>query len=250
MLNDYGYVDIMPHLTLDTFFNGKVRVMQNTTGYRFSIDSVLLAYHSVPRHGDKVLDLGTGCGIIPMLLVFRHPYITVYGAEVQSELAALAVSNVKENQMEDRITVLFSDMKLLRPTMTDGPVDLVVCNPPYRKPGSGRINPDKQRAVARHEVKVNLLEIIQTAHRMLRTAGKFITIYTAERTTDILAQMRMDDIEPKFLRMIHSRRNTDAKLILIEGIKGARQGLKIAPPVIVYDNQGDYTNEVKQMFKP
>jgi tRNA1Val (adenine37-N6)-methyltransferase len=85
---------------------------------------------------------------------------------------------------------------------------------------------------------------------MLRTAGKFITIYTAERTTDILAQMRKDDIEPKFMRMIHSRRNTDAKLILIEGIKGARPGLKIAPPLIVYDDHSDYSYEVQQMFKP
>lgn len=240
----------MPHLTIDTFFNGNVRVAQNKTGYRFSIDSVLLAYHCVPRQGDKVLDLGTGCGIIPIILVFRHPYITVYGAEVQSELATLAVTNVKENHMEDCITVLYSDMKLLRPKMTDGPVDLVVCNPPYRKPGSGKINPDEQRAVARHELKVNLSELIQTASRMLRTAGKFITIYTAERTTDILAQMRMDDIEPKFMRMIHSRQNTDAKLILIEGIKGARPGLKIAPPLIVYDDHSDFTGEVKLMFKP
>lgn len=240
----------MPDLTIDSFFSGNVRLAQNKTGYRFSIDSMLLAYHCVPRQGDKVLDLGTGCGIIPIILAFRHPNITVYGAEVQSELATLAVTNVKENHMEDCIIVLHSDMKLLKPKITDGLVDIVVCNPPYRKPGSGRINPDEQRAVARHELKVNLPELIQTACRMLRTAGKFITIYTAERTTDILAQMRKDDIEPKFMRMIHSRRNTDAKLILIEGIKGARPGLKIAPPLIVYDDHSDYSYEVQQMFKP
>jgi tRNA1Val (adenine37-N6)-methyltransferase len=169
---------------------------------------------------------------------------------VQTELAELAVSNVRENRLEEHITVFCTDMKLLRPAMTAGPVDLVVCNPPFRRQGSGRINPDAQRAVARHEIKANLGDIIQTSHRMLRTAGRLVLIYTAGRLTDILSRMRSDGIEPKFIRMIHSRQDTEAALILIEGVKGGRPDLKIAPPLIIYDKKNDYTDEVKSMFRP
>lgn len=240
----------MNSCTTDTFFNGKIRITQDRTGYRFSIDAVLLAYFADPRSGNKVLDLGTGCGIIPLILAYRQPNIAIYGVEVQTELAGLAVSNVRENQLEDRITVFCTDMKLLRPVMTAGLVDLVVCNPPFRRQGSGRINPDAQRAVARHEIKVNLGDIIQTSHRMLRTAGRLVLIYTAGRLTDILTRMRADGIEPKFIRMIHSRRDTEATLILIEGVKGGRPDLKIAPPLVIYDKKDDYTDEVESMFRP
>jgi tRNA1Val (adenine37-N6)-methyltransferase len=236
--------------TTDTFFNGKIRITQDRAGYRFSIDAVLLAYFADPRSGDIVLDLGTGCGIIPLILAYRQPQIAIYGVEVQTELAELAVSNVRENRLEEHITVFCTDMKLLRPAMTAGPVDLVVCNPPFRRQGSGRINPDAQRAVARHEIKANLGDIIQTSHRMLRTAGRLVLIYTAGRLTDILSRMRSDGIEPKFIRMIHSRQDTEAALILIEGVKGGRPDLKIAPPLIIYDKKNDYTDEVKSMFRP
>jgi len=240
----------MNSYTTDTFFNGKIRIAQDRTGYRFSIDAVLLAYFADPRSGDKVLDLGTGCGIIPLILAYRQPHIAIYGVEVQTELAELAVCNVRENQLEDRITVFCNDMKLLRPAMTAGPVDLVVCNPPFRRQGSGRINPDTQRAVARHEIKANLGDIIQTSHRMLRTAGRLVLIYTAGRLTDALCRMRTDGIEPKFIRMIHSRQDTAADLILIEGVKGGRPDLKIAPPLIIYDKKTDYTDEVESMLRP
>ncbi len=240
----------MASFTTDTFFDGKIRVMQNRTGYRFSIDAVLLAYHAAPRSGDKVLDLGTGCGIISLIMACRRSDLRIYAVEVQTELADLAATNVNQNQLEDRIDVLCTDMKLLTPQMTFGPCDLIVSNPPYHRPGSGRINPDAQRAVARHEIKASLLDVLQTTRRMLRTAGRFVTIYTAERTTDILSQMRIEQIEPKMIRMIHSNRDTEAKLILIEAVKGGRPGLKVAPSLIVYDEKGDYTDDVQQMFEP
>jgi len=240
----------MNSYTTDTFFDGRIRVRQNRAGYRFSIDAVLLAYHIGPRAGDKILDLGTGCGIIPLIMAYRRPEISIYAVEVQTALAELAISNVRENMLQERITVICTDMKLLTPDMTAGEVDLVVCNPPYRRHGSGRINPDEQRAVARHEIKTNIGDVVLTARRMLRTSGRFVMIYTAERMTDILYQMRVDCIEPKFIRMIHSNRDTEARLILVEGVKGGRPGLKIAPPLIVYDEKGDYTDEVELMFKP
>ena len=240
----------MSRYTTDTFFNGQIQVKQSRDGYRFSIDAVVLASHAGPRAGEKVLDLGTGCGIIPLILAHQQPDIFIYGVEVQAELAELAACNVKDNQLDDRIAVLRTDMKLLKPAMTSGPVDLIVCNPPFRKKGSGRINPDDQRAVARHEIKANLSDIIQTSRRMLRTAGRLITIYTAGRLTDILFQMRTDGIEPKYIRMLHSRGSSEAVLVLIEGVKGGRPGLKVAPPLIIYDNENNYTQEVESMFSP
>ena len=109
---------MMTTYTTDTFFNGRIRLKQNQTGYRFSIDAVLLAHHTNPRPGDKVLDLGTGCGIIPLILAYRHRDISLYGVEVQPKLAGLATLNVKENQLEDRVAVFCKDMKLLKPDKT------------------------------------------------------------------------------------------------------------------------------------
>jgi tRNA1Val (adenine37-N6)-methyltransferase len=239
----------MVSYTTDTFFNGRIQVRQNRVGYRFSIDAVLLACQAAPRSGDKVIDLGAGCGIISLIMAYRRPDITVTAVEVQEELVQLAISNVKNNHLQDRITVLNADMKTMVSDMTAGPVDLVVCNPPYRRPGSGRINPDNQRAIARHELKANLQDVIVATRRILKTAGRFVTIYTAERTADLLCRMRTDGIEPKYFRTIHSDPGSEAKLILVEGIKGGNPGLKIAPPLNLYEKNGDYTDEVLQMFE-
>lgn len=236
--------------TTDTFFNGRLRIKQNRTGYRFSIDAVLLAHLAAARAGDRVIDLGTGCGVIALIMAYRQPDITLYAVEVQEELVQLAVCNVEDNHLQNRITVLGVDMKIIKPAMTTGPVDLVVCNPPYRRAGSGRINPDHQRAIARHEVRADLQDVISSARRVLKTGGRFITIYTAERTADILCQMQSDGIEPKLVHTIHSASRSEAKLVLIEGIKGGNPGLKIAPPLIVYTENGDYTDEVQRMFEP
>lgn len=240
----------MVSYTTDTFFNGRIQVKQNRVGYRFSIDAILLASQTDPRPADKVVDLGTGCGIIALILAYRHPGLRVYGVEVQAELVRLAISNVEDNQLQDRITVLEADMQTLKSDLTAGPVDLVVCNPPYRRSGSGRINPNHQRAVARHELRANLQDVIACARRILKTTGRFVTIYTAERTADLLCQMRADRLEPKHIRTIHGDARSEAKLVLVEGIKGGNPGLKIAPPLILYQENGDYTTEVQQMFMP
>jgi len=239
----------MKFLTTDTFYNGRIQVKQNKSGYRFSIDAVLLASHAGPREGDRVLDLGTGCGIIPLMLAYRNPKIKIYGIELQEALAEIADLNIKDNNMEDQVTILCLDMKNLKQDMISGPVDLVVCNPPYRKAKSGRMNPNEQRAVARHEIKVTLYDVIETSRRMLNTSGKFLMIYPAERLVDIISQMRSAGIEPKFFRMIHSKRDTEAKLILLEGVKGGRPGIKIGQPLIIYRKDGSYTDEVEKMME-
>ncbi len=238
----------MVSYTTDTFFNGRLQVKQHRAGYRYSIDAVLLAWQASPRAGDRVIDLGTGCGIISLIMAFRNPDISVYAVELQADLVELAGTNVQDNHLQNRVTVIGADMKTLKPDLTAGPVDLLVCNPPYRRPGSGRLNPHSQRAVARHELRASLQDVIATARRMLKTAGRFMAIYTAERTTDILYQMRIDGVEPKYIRSIHSHQRSEARLILIEGLKGGNPGLTIAPPLIIYDQNGNYSAEVQRMF--
>jgi tRNA1Val (adenine37-N6)-methyltransferase len=240
----------MENLTQDSFFDGSIQVSQNRNGYRFSIDAVLLADYAGPFTTEKVLDLGTGCGIIPLILAYRYPGIRVYGIEIQAQLAALAKRNVMDNSIEERVSIQCLDMKDLSRQMTSGPVDLVVSNPPYHRANTGRINPDRQRAIARHEISISLTQVIETASRLLDLSGRFVSIYPAERLADILTHMRSFSIEPKFLRMVHSSEFTEAKLILVKGVKGGRAGLKVGAPLIIYRPDGSYTRQVARMFEP
>jgi len=236
--------------TEDTFFNGRLNVRQHRAGYRYSIDAVILAACAEPGSTDRIVDLGTGCGIIPMILAFRYRDVRIYGIEIQAELADIAEINIETNQMDDRIQIIKGDMKSLHYRMLDGPADLVLSNPPYRKVDTGRINPDKMRAVARHEITITLDDVVNIAKSLLKTAGKFVVIYPAWRMTDLLICMRQGGIEPKKLRSVHSRFGDEARLVVVEGIKGGRPGLVIEQPVYIYKEEDVYTDEIEKMFLP
>lgn len=238
----------MDEVTFDTFFEGRIRIRQHRNGYRFSIDAVLLAAHAGLRAKETALDLGTGCGVIPLILACRIPDAVIYGIEIQEELTEMALTNVRDNGLEDRIHILSGDMKNLRHRMVSGHVDLVVSNPPYRKIRSGRMNPHVQRAVARHEIRASLADVTETARRMLNVSGRFVTIYPADRLAELFAQMQLSGIEPKYLRVIYSGWQTEAKLVIAEGVKGGRPGMKIRPPLIIYKEDGSYSEEVSRMF--
>jgi len=237
-------------LSADTFFNGRIRINQNRSGYRYSIDAVLLATYSRVKSDDTIIDLGTGCGIIPIMLAYHHPGVKIYGIEIQKELADLALRNVEENRMADQIHIRCGDMKDLIPQTVPERADLVISNPPYRKVGSGRMNPNRQRAAARHEISVTLAEIVETARRMLEKSGRFVMIYPAERIADVISSLRKASIEPKFLQTVHSYADTAAKLILVGGVRGGGPGMKIFPPLIIYKKDGQYTDAVQKMFEP
>lgn len=238
----------MDLLTKDTFFNGLISVRQSQNGYRFSIDSVLLAGHVDTYSGAGVIDLGTGCGIIPLILASRYPKIKIYGIEIQKQLSQIAQLNVEENHMEESIYIICKDMKTLHKSDLSGQVDLITSNPPYRKNNSGRISTNKQKAVAKHEIKATLSDVIETAGRMLDISGRLLIIYPAERMVDVLSQMRAFCIEPKKIRLVHSRKHEEAKLTIVEGTRGGRPGVKISHPLIIYKKNGDYTDETKKMY--
>ncbi len=237
-------------LTRDTFFNGKVTVKQERVGYRFSIDAIILAHHVRPRPGERVVDLGTGCGIVPLIVAYRHPATHMFGIEIQKELADIADDNVRENGMQETVRIVHRDMQTIQPAMFQGPVDIVVSNPPFHKAASGRINPNRQRAVARHEIRVTLLDVVKAAGDILKTAGLFVLVYTSERLPELVQHMRACRIEPKNVRFIHSRRDSESKLMMMEGIKQGRPGLKVGPPIVIYNEDGIYTKEVADMFLP
>jgi len=235
-------------LTTDTFFNGRVIVKQPRAGYRYSIDAVILAGHVRPRPEDRIVDLGTGCGIIPLILGFRYPGIKLSGVEIQAELADIARTNVAANHLEQRVDILPVDMRSLKSSTFSGPVDVVASNPPFFRMSAGRINPESQRAIARHELKVTLEDVLKAAERVLRTAGKFVCIYGSDRLVDLFASMRTCHIEPKFMRLIHSKAGTDARLALVEGVKRGNSGLIAGPPLFIYREDGEYTDEIQRMF--
>lgn len=241
----------MDEWTIDNFCNGDIRIKQKKSGYRFSVDAVLLAHHARPRPEDRVLDMGTGSGIIALILAHRSRHLEIVGIEVQPELAELARENVSANGMEDRIQIRCQDLNSMRPRDVGGLVDMVICNPPYRKTTSGRINPDRQRAVAKHEIMTTLKAVVSAAERLLTRAGCFLAVYPAERAVDILTEMRSAGIEPKTMRVIYPHVNADSKRILIEGVKGGRPGLRIASPLVIYQEPeyDEYTDEVAAMFR-
>lgn len=235
----------------DPFLDGRLTICQSRRGYRFSIDALILAQHAVPGGPrERILDLGSGCGIMPLVIAWRFPEVQITGVEIQPELAAQARHNVTQNGYQARITILEEDYLQLPAAAVGPPVDMVVANPPYRRPRSGRINPRHQRALARHEIAVSLDGLVKAMRRFLKTGGRGWMIYTVDRLVEVLAALTAHHLEPKYVRLIHSRRDAPAKLCLIKVVKGANPGLLAGPPLVVYREDGGHTEEVAAMLRP
>lgn len=237
--------------SLDRFLNGRLKISQSRQGYRFSIDAVILAFHAVPGKSDtRILDMGTGCGIMPLIIAHRHESVHITGVEIQAELAELARQNVSANGFQSRITILEKDVSKMRSNAIGPPMDMVITNPPYRKPGSGRVNPQNQRALARHEITVSLDGLIKAMRRFLATGGSGWIIYPVERLAELMTGMQAHNLEPKYLRLIHSRMDAEAKRCLLKIVKAARPGLIAGPPLAIYGADGAYSEEVAAMLCP
>lgn len=219
--------------TLDTFFGGSLRVLQKKRGYRFSIDTVLLSQFSKIRRNEKVMDLGTGCGILLLLLSQTTKALSFVGVEIQKELAELAKKNVRLNHLEDRVSILQKDFRDLKDTYPPGSFDVVLSNPPYRKYRTGRVNPGMEKAIARHEIKGTLEDLISIASYLLPPKGRCYVIFPALRTVDLLVVLRSQRLEPKRLQFVHPRFEEDAKFILSESIKESGVELKVMDPLIL-----------------
>ncbi len=224
---------VFPDETLDTFLNGKLQVIQKKKGYRFSIDAVLLSQFVKIRKDERVIDLGTGCGILPLLLSQTTKARSFVGVEIQTGLAECAKKNVLLNHLENRMSILQQDLRELGKTLAPGSFDVVLSNPPYRRYRSGRINPSVEKAIARHEIEGTFEDLISVASYLLPAKGRGYFIFPAVRTVDLLVALRSGKLEPKRLRFVHPRIGEDAKFILVESVKASGVELKVAAPSIL-----------------
>lgn len=234
--------------TLDALFDGRLILLQSRSGYRFSLDALLLAYFVTVKPDARIVDLGTGNGVVALVLGDLHPSAALTGIELQSAMVNRAQRNVELNGLERRIKILHADVRQITARMCGANFDLAVCNPPYRKPSSGRVSVNAERQAARHETRGNLCDFLRAAAHLLTHRGRAALCYPALRLTDLTAAMRQVRIEPKRLRMVHSFQSSDASLVLVEGVKGGRPGLAVSPPLFVYRQGKEYSEEVASMI--
>lgn len=233
--------------TLDTIFQG-IKVIQKKRGYRFSLDAILLAHFTNVKKGDHVVDLGTGSGIIPLILAKRSEADKILGVDIQDRLVEMAARNVELNYFTDKIDIVKGDIRNLKDDLEPESFDLVLSNPPYRKIRSGRVNPHPEKAIARHEIKSSLQEVLETARILVKFRGRVTIIYPASRLVDLFFHMRSKKLEPKMLRIVYPDMQSKGNLAIVEAMKGGSEGILILEPIFVYDLNGDYSDEMKKIL--
>ncbi|MGW8313516.1 MAG: tRNA1(Val) (adenine(37)-N6)-methyltransferase [Desulfuromonadales bacterium] len=228
---------------------GGLQVIQARNGYRFSIDPVLLCSFAQISGKARVADLGTGSGILPLLLNHLGKGSRFLGIEKQPGLSDRARHSVDLNGLQGRIDIVHGDICSL-PARLQNCFDAVVSNPPYRKQYTGRVAADDERAEARHETTGQLKDFLHAANFLLKGEGTFSLVYLAERLVELLGEMHQLQLHPKRLRLVHPRAGEPANLVLVEGRKNSRPGLTVEPPLIIYQGRGrDYTAEVLMMYE-
>ena len=234
--------------TLDALFSGKLKLFQSRAGYRFSLDALLLGHFATVKRREKVVDLGTGNGIIPLILANLHSQVSITGVELQRGLAERAARNVKLNRLENRIQIRRGDVRAVASVGAPESFDVVVCNPPYRRQGSGRVSPNDEKQIARHELHGELADFLDAAVFLLSAKGRIALVYLAGRAVDLVSSMRQARLEPKRLRLVHSFSDVAASLVLVEGVKNGRSGVDILAPLIVYRRGKEYSDEMAAMI--
>lgn len=229
-------------------FNDKI-IYQDDNSFLFSLDSVLLAnFVSIRLSDKKIIDLCSGNAPIPMLLSFRTK-ASIYGVEIQKEIYNMGLESILENGMDKQITFINDDVNNLFNYDYCEKFDVVVCNPPYFKYQKGSlINNNDKKTIARHEVLVKLEDIIMVSKYLLKTGGTFALVHRPSRFMEILFLMKKYNIEPKRVRFVYPKKDKEANMVLIEGVKNGKSDMKVLPPLIVYDEAGNYELYIKKMF--
>jgi len=236
----------LPEETLDSIRD--IKIIQAKDGYRFSIDAVLLENYISAKRLHKGVELGAGSGIISILLASRLKGPKIIAVEVQGPLAERARRNVSLNNLDDRIEIVANDMRALKKMFPANTFDFVFSNPPFRKPKTGRLSIYEERAVARHEIEITLPDLIKTASYLLKHSGRFYLIYHPFRLAELVELLRKARLEPKRMRFVHSKEGDEAKMVLIEAVKGSGTWLKIDPPLYLYEKGNEYTLEMKAIL--
>ena len=233
---------------IDDLQRGGLRVIQRADAFRFGTDAVLLADFAAPRRHDRVCDLGTGTGIIPLLLYARENTISADAVEIQPDMADMAARSMAMNGLNEKIRVLPGDLRSIRTLLPHARYDLVTCNPPYGKAGGTLLNPDASKRLARHEESCAIEDVACAAAWLLQNGGRLCCVFPAARMIELSDAMRKYSMAPKRIRMVHSRVEKAAHLCLMEGMLDARPGLIIEPPLVIYDENNAYTPELRRIY--
>jgi tRNA1Val (adenine37-N6)-methyltransferase len=233
--------------TADTILSGALTIVQPSGGYRFAIDSILLARFARPRSRARVLELGAGCGVVSLILAALHHPSQVVAVELQPCLAAMITHNAMLNKIAP-VRAICADLRQTIPGLTPAAFDYVIANPPYRAAWRGRESPNAERRIARGSGGATLPEFIAAAARYACHGSKVAMVFTASRTAELIAGMKQLSLEPKRIRFVHSRPGEAATMVLLEARKGGGVEAIIEPPLFIYSSPGVYTDEARAML--
>ncbi|MBT0894791.1 tRNA1(Val) (adenine(37)-N6)-methyltransferase [Geobacter hydrogenophilus] len=234
--------------TMDELRTYDLRIVQERHGYRFSLDPLLLCAFASPAPGARVIDLGTGSAVIPLVLARRTAQAIFVGVELQDGMAELAERNVQLNGLADRIAILRDDVLGLRKRFPVSSFDLVLSNPPYRKRGSGKVSPKAGRDDARHESTATLADFLAAAKYLAKPTGRICFIYHPARLPELFAEAHLQKLAPMRLRLVHGTEDAEARMALVELAKGRRADLTVLPPLIVREAGLNYSPEVAEIL--
>ena len=235
--------------TLDELSGYGLRIVQPRHGYRFSVDPLLLADFAGVRKGERCVDLGTGCGVIALLLARLGEECAVTGVEFQRVMAQIAARNVLLNDLSDRVDIVEQDVVSLKARFPVDSFDLVVSNPPYRRPGTGKISPRSGRDEARHETSATLADFLAAAKYLVKPSGRICLIYHTCRLAELMAQAALQKLAPLRLRMVHGNSKAEARMFLVELAKGRTGELRVEPPMMVRGEDGGYSDEKLRIYR-
>ncbi|MBP2626296.1 MAG: hypothetical protein H6Q68_1007 [Firmicutes bacterium] len=233
---------------IDDLLIGHLKIIQSESEFCFSLDAVLLAHFVTVRQDTNAVDLGTGTGVIAFLLAARGA-AHVAGLEFSQSMAAMATRSVILNKLQDKVEIIHGDLCKVKEILPAGQCDLVVSNPPYRPVGGGFISPNVAVAMAKHEVTATLQDVVNAAKYLVKTRGRFAMVHLPERMSEIIVAMSQAGLEPKRLQLVHSTIDKKPKMLLVEGIRGAKPGLEVLPPLVVYKPDGSYSDEIQKYYK-
>ena len=239
----------------DTLFDGELQCLQHLDGYRFSIDPVLLAHFVRLAKGENVLDLGAGCGVIGLILLYRAGKViqTLTAFELQAGLVQLTRENISRNQFKDQMQVVEGDLRNIKQFFDPESFSTVVCNPPFYTAGSGRASSNKESEIARHQVTCTLSEVVAAAAMAVKNKGKVYMVYPAEGLGSLLALLPKQQLTVKRLQLVYSYPDAsmDARLLLLEAVKNGGEGVAVLPPFYIYNQKnGDYSEAMQQFYDP
>ncbi len=227
-----------------------LKIIQNKKGFCFGIDSILLSdFAKKIKKGAKVIDLGTGTGIIATLLCGKTELSEIIGIEKQKEVYEMAKKSIKINHLENKFKIIEEDIININKKLENHQFDVVITNPPYKKKETGIKNEEEKKIISRHETTATLEDFIKTAKNLLKDKGEFYMVHRPERLVDILNIMRNYKIEPKILRFVYSNQDSEPKLILIKGVKNAKPFLKIEKNLYIYQQKGVYSEEINNIYQ-